>query len=906
MSRFLRGSLPAAFLAALLSFLCLPAGALAAPALPAGFQDTVVFSGLKKPTAVRFARNGMVFVAEKNGRIEVYENLEDETPELFKNLTLETYDHGDRGLLGLAIDPEFPAKPYVYALFTYDHVLGSAEPVPEWGSAESPEGDSCPVSPANGADDCVVSGRLVRYTAEVTEDGEGHLHAVASGEKALIPEDWCQQFSSHSIGDLRFGPEGALYAGGGDGASFNDADYGQLGEPPNPCGDPPLEGGSLRAQDLLTPETEGDPTDLNGSIIRIDPESGEGWPENPLAGSSSANERRIVADGFRNPFRFTLDPKTGEMYVGNVGSSEYEELDRFNPTASSIYNSGWPCYEGEKPQYQFDKLELPLCEKLYEEPELASEPFFFYSHRQAIAPEDECSYASGSAISAPAFYEGEEFGPQYEGALFFADTVRGCIYVMLPGEDGRPDPHKIETFMSGGSLYPGVDIEEGPDGSLYYVSLFSEGFGPGAVHRITYAPGAPEAKLTADTRYSAEVEHEFQLDASESSDPEGEELEFEWDLDGNGSFETKGGETQAVKFTEAANVVVAVRVTNKVKKLSNVAKLTLYPGDTPPVPTILEPEASYHWGVGDEIHLSGFGENSEGHHVKPLYLSWSTRILHCPNGPENCHSHPLEDFPGTSSGNLVAPQHETPSYIEITLSASDKRGLSGSETIKLSPRTVELAMQTDPAGISLTAGWLTQPAPFTLTAIENSEVVIAAPQTAMIGGKTYEWKSWSDGEPRSHSVLADESGTYEAVYAAEPEEPPAGGEEPPEEPPPPSEESSPTSEEPPPLFEAIVAHESGPVRPNARLRKHPPKRTRHRVARFAFVSTVSGARFRCKLDRKPSRPCRSPKTYKHLKPGRHVFKVWAVANGQSDPTPATFRWKVIGRHKHHRAHARLS
>ena len=64
--------------------------ALADPALPAGFQDEVVFSGLSKPTAVRFAPNGMVFVAEKNGKIEVYENLDDESPELFKNLTVET------------------------------------------------------------------------------------------------------------------------------------------------------------------------------------------------------------------------------------------------------------------------------------------------------------------------------------------------------------------------------------------------------------------------------------------------------------------------------------------------------------------------------------------------------------------------------------------------------------------------------------------------------------------------------------------------------------------------------------------------------------------------------------------------------------------------------------------------
>lgn len=839
---------------------CVPA--IADPALPTGFQDSVVFAGLDKPAALRFAPNGMAFVAEKAGKIEVYEDLKDETPELFKDLRTETYDHGDRGLLGLAIDPEFPAKPYVYALFTYDHVLGSEKPVPEWGSAEHPEGDFCPVSPANGADDCLVSGRLVRYTAEVSEDGEGHLHAVAGGEKALIPEEWCQQFSSHSIGDLRFGSEGALYVSGGDGASFGSTpDYGELGEPPNPCDDPEEAGGSLRAQDLITPETLEDPTGLDGTIIRIDPETGEGWPTNPLAGSASANERRIVAAGFRNPFRFTLDPETGEMYVGNVGSSEYEEIDRFDPTGA-LYNSGWPCYEGDNPQYQFVKLELPICEQLYEEPERVSPPLFYYSHRSAIAPGDECPYAAGSAIAGPAFYEGEEFPKKYRGALFFADAVRGCFYVMPKGEDGRPDPDLIETFMTGGSLYPGVDIEEGPDESLYYVSLFGEGFSNGAVHRITYALGAPAAKLSADSQYSQEVEHEFQLDASESSDPSEEPLKFDWDLDGNGSFEVEGGEaTQSVKYTQAKNVVVAVKVTDE-EGLSNVAKLTLYPGDTPPVPTIKEPAESYLWGVGDEIHLSGSAENSKNEGVEPLYLSWGTRILHCPTGPKDCHAHPLQDFPGTSSGYLVTPEHDYPSYIEITLTASDKRGLSASETIKLAARRFNVEFASSPPGIPLTAGLVSKAAPFEVPAVEGAQLVISAPQTAELNGKAYTWQSWSDGGAATHTIVAKGQPLYTATYTTEEPAPPGPGPEP----------------------------ERAPA---TLLRKHPPKATRSATAKFVFGTDLAGATFRCKLDGKPAQGCRSPKVYKRLKPGRHTFKVWATAGGPTDPTPAKFSWKVL-------------
>jgi glucose/arabinose dehydrogenase len=869
--------LAAAFVCALAAALIAAFGAsstaLADPALPAGFQDEVAFPGLSKPTAVRFAPNEMVFVAEKNGKIQVFEDLEDETPELFKDLAVETYDHGDRGLLGLAVDPDFPAQPYVYALFTYDHVIGSNNPVPEWGSTLSPEGDSCPDT--HGADDCVVSGRLVRYTADVTTDGGGHLHAVAGGEKVLIAEDWCQQFSSHSIGDLRFGPEGALYAGGGDGASFTGADYGQLGSPPNPCGDPAGEGGSLRSQDLRTPETGSDPTGLNGTIIRIDPETGKGWPGNPLASKTSENEKRIVALGFRNPFRFTLDPETGEMYVANVGSSEFEELDRFDPSAG-LFNSGWPCYEGADRHFLFKTFGLPICEGLYAEPQLVSSPLFYYSHKSPIAPGDECSYSNGSAIASPAFYEGPDYPAKYQGALFFADSVRGCFYVMLPGADGRPDPAKIEPFMTGGSLYPGVDIQEGPDGALYYASLFGEGFSDGAIHRITYAPGAPRAKLSVDAQYSADVEHEFQLDASGSSDPAGESLTFEWDLDGNGSFETKGGSTQTVKFTTAKNVVVSVRVKDGELPvpLTNTAKLTLYPGDTPPVVTINAPTAGTEWRVGDTIHLSGYGE-SGGAKLDPLYNSWSTRVLHCPflAEPNNCHSHPLQDFPGTWSADLIAPEHDYPSFIEITLTASDKRGLTARKTIKLTARGFVVHIKSSPEGIPLSAGLVAQATPFDVPSVEGAQLVLNAPPTYELGGRTYTWQSWSDGGPISHTIFAEGTSTYTALYTTPGEKPPTGG------------GGS--------IGGGGGGAGGGATPPNTLLGKHPPASTRATTAKFTFRSAIASVKFSCKLDGKPKAACRSPKTYKKLKPGRHTFKVWASAGVLTDPTPAKFSWKVL-------------
>ena len=89
-----------------------------------------------------------------------------------------------------------------------------------------------------------------------------------------------------------------------------------------------------------------DPVGLDGTIIRIDPATGAGVSDNPLAASADANARRIVAYGFRNPFRFTFRPGTNELWIGDVGAGSWEEIDRIATPLAGPSNSGWPCYEG--------------------------------------------------------------------------------------------------------------------------------------------------------------------------------------------------------------------------------------------------------------------------------------------------------------------------------------------------------------------------------------------------------------------------------------------------------------------------------------------------------------------------------------------------------------------------------
>ncbi len=486
------GGQPPPFLAgqgASVSAAAAPAAAAPAASLPAGFSDTTVFSGLTNPTNVRFASDGRIFVAEKSGLLVVFDSLADQTPTVVADLRTQVDDYWDRGLLGLALDPSFPTSPFVYLLYTADAPPGGT--VPTWN-------DACPSPPGPTTDGCVVTGKLVRI--QLSGD------VMTGSPQVLISDQWCQQFPSHSIGDLVFGPDGDLYASGGDGASFNYADYGQAGgssgspTPKNPCGDPPAgvggaetaptaEGGALRSQSLRRPS--GQPVVLNGAVIRIDPATGLAAGGNPNGGSADANARRIVAYGFRNPFRFTFRPGTSELWIGDVGWDTWEEIDRVTSPTSASLDFGWPCYEGNGAQSGYQSANLSLCSGLYSAG-TATSPYFTYNHGSAVVQGDSCPTANGSSVTGEAFYTGGSYPAAYNGALIFADHTRNCIWAMLAGSNGLPDPTNIRLLV-GGAANP-VDLETGPGGDIFYADL--EG---GTIQRISYSSGGGGGTCSAGT-----------------------------------------------------------------------------------------------------------------------------------------------------------------------------------------------------------------------------------------------------------------------------------------------------------------------------------------------------------------------------------------------------------------------
>ena len=738
-----------AVLAGSLGLVTLTSEAQGAP-VPAGFNESVVFSGLTNPTVVRFAPDGRVFVAEKRGVIKVFDSVTDTTPDVFADLNANVHNFWDRGLLGMALDPNFPASPYVYVLYTYDHVLGSTAPAPRWGTP-GVYSDPCPTPPGATADGCVVSGRLSRLTASGNS---------MTGPEQVLVEDWCQQYPSHSVGTVEFGRSGALYASAGDGASFNFVDWGQDGDPLNPCGDPPggagatltpptAEGGALRSQDL---RTSGDPVGLDGSVIRVDPATGAGLPTNPLATSSDPNARRIVAHGLRNPFRFTERPGTDELWIGDVGWNDWEEINRLVPSTTQAANLGWPCYEGVNRQAGYDSANLNICESLYASPGTVTSPYFAYHHTARVVPNESCPTGS-SSIAGTQFVFGAGQSPypaEYDDALFFADYSRDCIWVMPKGADGLPAPGLVRTFVAG-AANP-VNLQVGPTGELFYVD-----FDGGTIRRIAYAstnrPPVADATATPTTG-SAPLTVFF--DGSASSDPDaGDALAFAWDLDGDGAFDDSTSTQPSWTYTSSGTHTATLRVTDPAGATATDA-VVINVGNTAPVPVINTPAAGTLWKVGDTIAFSGGATDAQDGALPASALTWDVVIQHCPS---NCHSHPMQSWVGVSSGSFVPPDHEAPVYLDLKLTVTDSGGLSSTVVRRLDPRMVPLTFASVPGGLTLTVGTSSTKAAFTRNVVVGSTNTVSAVSPQAKGNKQYSFTSWSDGGAQTHTIVAPATAT---------------------------------------------------------------------------------------------------------------------------------------------------
>jgi PKD repeat protein len=565
---------------------------------------------------------------------------------------------------------------------------------------------------------------------------------------------------------VEFGRDGALYASGGDGASFTFADWGQDGSPLNPCGDPPgapgsvlspptAEGGALRSQDL---RTTNDPVSLDGTIIRVDPATGAGLPGNPLFANPDPNARRIIAYGLRNPFRFTDRPGTAEMWVGDVGWNDWEEINRISDPGGAIENFGWPCYEGAGRQAGYDGANLNICENLYGTPGAVTAPYHAYHHSSRVVPNETCPTGSSSVAGLEFEFSAAQnsYPAEYDDALFFADYSRDCIWAMLKGADGNPAPGQIRTFVAG-AANP-VNLETGPGGDLFYVD-----FDGGTIRRIQFfSANQPPTAVAGATPTTGPAPLTVAFDGTGSTDPDpGDTLSYAWDLDGDGAYDDSTASQPTFTYTTQGSYSASLRVTDS-HGASDTDSVTITVGNTAPTATILTPAAGTTWKVDDVITFSGSATDAQQGTLPPSALTWQLTMQHCPS---NCHSHIIETWPGTASGSFTAPDHEYPSYLELTLTATDSGGLTDTKTLRLDPRTVVLTFQTTPGGLQLTVNGVSAKATFNRTVIIGSTNSVTAPTPQLKGKRSYGFASWSDGGAQTHGIVAPAvATTYTARY----------------------------------------------------------------------------------------------------------------------------------------------
>jgi hypothetical protein len=195
--------------------------------------------------------------------------------------------------------------------------------------------------------------------------------------------------------------------------------------------------------------------------------------------------------------------------------------------------------------------------------------------------------------------------------------------------------------------------------------------------------------------------------------------------------------------------------------------VTVSAGNTAPTAVIDSPAASLTWKVGDPITFTGHATDVQDGTLPASSLRWALNMHHCIT-PSDCHAHALQTFNGVASGSFTTPDHQYPSWLELTLTATDSAGLSTTTSLRLNPRTVVLTFKTTPGGLNLTnlvVNEAPRSTPFSVTVVVGSANSVSAPSPQPFNKSTYFFTSWSDGGPQSHTITAPAlNTTYTATY----------------------------------------------------------------------------------------------------------------------------------------------
>lgn len=336
--------------------------------------------GFTSPVDIQNAGDDRLFIVEQAGIIKILNPDATINPEPFLNITSLISSGGERGLLGLAFHPDYSNNGYFFVNYT------------------NTTGDT----------------QVARYTVDPNDSN------IADPNTAVLIIDADQPYSNHNGGCIQFGADGFLYIGLGDGGSG--------GDPEN------------RSQNLQT---------LLGKILRIDINNTNGSnnydipSNNPFVGDSNALDE-IWAYGVRNPWRFSFDSESDELWIADVGQGDIEEINRVAPDAAGL-NYGWRCYEGSQ---TYNTTGCP-------DPSELTFPVAEYTH------------SIGYSITGGYVYHGNVYS-DIQDLYFFAD-LNGLIGTV------NNDNNLINYGNYGGTW---VSFGEDVNGELYIADI------SGSIHKV--------------------------------------------------------------------------------------------------------------------------------------------------------------------------------------------------------------------------------------------------------------------------------------------------------------------------------------------------------------------------------------------------------------------------------------
>jgi glucose/arabinose dehydrogenase len=473
-----------------------------------------------------------------------------------------------------------------------------------------------------------------------------------------------------------------------------------------------------------------------GKVLRINPD-GSIPLDNPFYDGAGPNKDAIWAYGLRNPFRMSIDPVTGKMYIGDVGGNDNSTaMEEINLGVRGA-NYGWPLGEGDSG--------VPGT----------TAPIFSYPHSGRDA-----------SITGGFVYRGSQFPSEYYGSYFFADYVQNTIGRLT--FDAQGNVADVVNFWpaDGGldQLLPGdpVKLVQGPDGSLYYVDLgFNDQHVPNdaAIRRIRYVVNNLPPVVAASANPASGLSPlTVNFSSVGSFDPEGFGLTYAWNF-GDGSTSTAANPTHT--YTASGAYTATLTVSDAVSSTLS-SNLAISVG-TRPIPTILGPADGSFFRAGDVIAFSGSATDAEDGVLPPSAFLWEIRFHH------EGHIHPGGLFTNTTTGALNIPtsghdfQGET-SY-EIVLTVTDSSGLTATSSVTVFPEKVNLSFNSLPGGLTVSIDGINKQTPFVLDDLVGFQHVVAAPNQAS-GGSSYTFLGWSDGGTQSHGIVVPSTNkSYLATFA---------------------------------------------------------------------------------------------------------------------------------------------